>query len=147
MLHNIKRFNNYFKIKTMATVSKKAKLSNSKTSEDTQPSTTLEELVKKLQMQRENTASSVIDYSFNKKRVKIISGEQLVPEYCEGVVYWMSRDCRVQDNWAFLFAQKLALKNQVPLHVCFCLVSKYLDTTLRHSDFLIKGNLLIFFMY
>ncbi|VVC95221.1 unnamed protein product [Leptidea sinapis] len=51
----------------------------------------------------------------------------------------MSRDSRVQDNWAFLFAQKLALKNEVPLHVCFCLIAKYLDASVRQFHFLIKG--------
>lgn len=51
----------------------------------------------------------------------------------------MSRDQRVQDNWAFLFAQKLALKNKVPLHVCFCLVPKFLDATMRHFEFMLTG--------
>lgn len=60
-------------------------------------------------------------------------------ENAKGIVYWMSRDCRVQDNWALLFAQKLALKNEVPLHVCFCLVPKFLDATIRHYKFLLNG--------
>ncbi|XP_064638819.1 deoxyribodipyrimidine photo-lyase-like isoform X2 [Lineus longissimus] len=51
----------------------------------------------------------------------------------------MSRDQRVQDNWAFLYAQKLALQLEVPLHVCFCLVPKFLDATIRHFRFMLKG--------
>lgn len=51
----------------------------------------------------------------------------------------MSRDCRVQDNWALIFSQKLALKNQIPLHVCFSLVPKFLDATLRQFTFLLEG--------
>lgn len=47
------------------------------------------------------------------------------------------------DNWAFLFAQKLALKNEIPLHVCFCLKPKFLDATIRHYKFLLKGNILV----
>ena len=43
------------------------------------------------------------------------------------------------DNWAFLYAQKLALKMEVPLHVCFCLVPKFLDATIRHYTFLLEG--------
>lgn len=70
----------------------------------------------------------------------MLSSTKEVKEGAKGVVYWMSRDQRVQDNWAFLFAQKLALKNQVPLHVCFCLVSKFLDATIRHFDFMLKGK-------
>lgn len=43
------------------------------------------------------------------------------------------------DNWALLFAQKLALKNEIPLHVCFCLKPKFLDATIRHYKFLLEG--------
>lgn len=38
-----------------------------------------------------------------------------------------------------LFAQKTALKNKLPLHVCFCILPKFLDATLRHYKFLIEG--------
>lgn len=43
------------------------------------------------------------------------------------------------DNWALLYAQKLALKNKIPLHVCFCILPKFLDATIRHFSFLIGG--------
>ncbi|XP_026486628.1 deoxyribodipyrimidine photo-lyase isoform X1 [Vanessa tameamea] len=92
-----------------------------------------------IQKKREDTAESILNFSFNKKRLRIVSQEQMVADDCEGIVYWMSRDSRVQDNWAFLFAQKLALKNKVPLHVCFCLIAKYLDASVRQFDFLLKG--------
>lgn len=78
------------------------------------------------------------DFTFNKKRVRILSEEQSVKAGCEGILYWMNRDQRVSDNWAFLFAQKLALKNQVPLHVCYCLLVKPTDT-IRHMKFLLGG--------
>ena len=38
-----------------------------------------------------------------------------------------------------LFAQKLALKNKLPLHVCYCILPKFLDATLRHYKFLLGG--------
>ena len=38
-----------------------------------------------------------------------------------------------------LFAQKIALKNKVPLHVCFCILPKFLDATLRHYKFLLEA--------
>jgi len=38
-----------------------------------------------------------------------------------------------------LFAQKLALKFKLPLHVCFCLVPTFLDATIRHFGFMLKG--------
>ena len=43
------------------------------------------------------------------------------------------------DNWALLYAQRIALQQEVPLFVCFCLPSKFLDTTYRQYSFMIKG--------
>lgn len=51
----------------------------------------------------------------------------------------MARDQRVEDNWALLFSQNLALKNKVPLHVIFCLTDKFLDATIRHFKFMLDG--------
>lgn len=84
--------------------------------------------------------SSILDFDFKKKRVRVLTKD--IPEVKEnssGIVYWMSRDCRVQDNWAMIYAQKLALKNRVPLHVCFSLVPKFLDATLRQFTFMLDG--------
>ena len=36
---------------------------------------------------------------------------------CQGVLYWMWRDKRVQDNWALLYSQQVATKLNVPLQV------------------------------
>jgi deoxyribodipyrimidine photo-lyase len=55
------------------------------------------------------------------------------------VIYWMSRDQRVSDNYALLFAQHLALEKKVSLVVVFSLVKSFLGATLRHYDFLLKG--------
>jgi deoxyribodipyrimidine photo-lyase len=55
------------------------------------------------------------------------------------IVYWMSRDQRVNDNWALLYAQQLALKYKEPLIVCFSLSPSFLGATLRQYDFMIKG--------
>uniref|UniRef100_H0ZH35 Deoxyribodipyrimidine photo-lyase n=1 Tax=Taeniopygia guttata TaxID=59729 RepID=H0ZH35_TAEGU len=44
-----------------------------------------------------------------------------------------------RDNWAFLYAQRLALKQELPLHVCFCLVPKFLGATIRHYRFMLRG--------
>lgn len=49
--------------------------------------------------------------------------------------------CVISDNWAMLYAQRLALKMKLPLHVCFCLVPKFLDATIRHFGFMLKGLL------
>ena len=55
------------------------------------------------------------------------------------VVYWMSRDQRVNDNWALLFAQELALEKKLPLTVVFCLVPEFLSAAIRHYGFMLKG--------
>lgn len=55
------------------------------------------------------------------------------------VIYWMSRDLRVNDNWALLYAQQKALEKEQPLIVLFCLVPRFLDATLRHYSFMLEG--------
>jgi deoxyribodipyrimidine photo-lyase len=55
------------------------------------------------------------------------------------VVYWMSRDQRVRDNWALLYAQELALSLGRPLGVVFCLAPAFLGATLRQYGFMLKG--------
>lgn len=53
------------------------------------------------------------------------------------VLYWMSRDQRVRDNWSLLHARSLAAGS--PLFVAFCLVDDYPGATLRHYDFMLRG--------
>lgn len=57
------------------------------------------------------------------------------------VLYWMTRDQRVYDNWSLLFAQKIAKENNMPLMVMFCFNPSYIHAGLRHYDFLITGLL------
>jgi len=72
----------------------------------------------------------------NPKRIRILKeGERGKGP----VVYWMSRDQRVRDNWALLFAQELALKHREPLAVVFCLAPQFLGAAIRHYDFMLKG--------
>lgn len=96
------------------------------------------EIHPRLQKEREKEAENITEFKFNKKRVKMMSEADEVPD-CDGIVYWMFRDQRVQDNWALLFAQRLALKSKVSLHVVFCLVPKFLDSTIRHYHFMLRG--------
>ena len=55
------------------------------------------------------------------------------------VVYWMSREQRVDDNWALLHAQDLAIEKKKALVVVFCLIPSFLDATIRAYDFMLKG--------
>ncbi|KAM9279615.1 deoxyribodipyrimidine photo-lyase-like [Morus bassanus] len=88
---------------------------------------------------RRRAAPSVREFKYNKKRVRLISQGLDLKDDARCILYWMSRDQRVQDNWAFLYAQRLALKQELPLHVCFCLVPKFLDATIRHYGFMLRG--------
>lgn len=55
------------------------------------------------------------------------------------LVYWMSRDQRVHDNWALLYAQRLAHEHNQELVVVFCLVPHFLEATIRQYGFMLKG--------
>ena len=55
------------------------------------------------------------------------------------ILYWMSRDQRVNDNWALLHAQNLALQMNLPIAVIFCLVPEFLGATTRHYSFMLNG--------
>jgi deoxyribodipyrimidine photo-lyase len=72
----------------------------------------------------------------NEKRIRLL---QKGIETNGPVVYWMSRDQRVHDNWALLFAQKLALEKKKSLVVVFNLVPDFLEATIRQYGFMLKG--------
>ncbi len=55
------------------------------------------------------------------------------------VCYWMSRDQRVKDNWALLYAQDTAIKNQCKLYIVFNIVKSYLDANSKHYNFMLDG--------
>ena len=45
---------------------------------------------------RLKASDSVKTFKFNKKRVRVLTETEDCPEMCSGVIYWMSRDQRVQ---------------------------------------------------
>ncbi len=55
------------------------------------------------------------------------------------VVYWMSRDQRVADNYALVYAQKKANEKEAGLIVVFCLAGEFLGASAWHYDFMING--------
>jgi deoxyribodipyrimidine photo-lyase len=72
----------------------------------------------------------------NRKRVRTLKdgGKNKSP-----IIYWISRDQRVHDNWALLFSQELALQQKVPLAVIFCVVPQFLGATMRQYSFMLSG--------
>ena len=51
----------------------------------------------------------------------------------------MQRDKRVYDNWALIASQYTAIKNRVPLYVCFQYTGENRESNTRHYEFLFKG--------
>ena len=77
--------------------------------------------------------------SVKAERIRLLSSVKSVKPSQGGVVYWMSRDQRVQDNWALLHARQLADEHGVGLSVAFCMVPGFLGATIRHYGFMLKG--------
>ncbi len=55
------------------------------------------------------------------------------------ILYWMSRDQRVSDNWAFTWAVELAENHDQQILVVFNLADDFLGATWRQFDFMLKG--------
>lgn len=55
------------------------------------------------------------------------------------VLYWMSRDQRIYDNWALAYAIESAENTDQPVMVVFNLVNNFPGASWRQYDFLIKG--------
>ena len=55
------------------------------------------------------------------------------------VIYWMTREQRVSDNWALLLAQNIAVEHKRSIVVVFCLVPDYPGANIRHYGFMLKG--------
>ncbi len=70
------------------------------------------------------------------ERVRCLNREQQITG---PVIYWMSREQRIRDNWAYLFASRLATRNRSQLIVLFNLVRSYPGATFRHYDFMLQG--------
>ena len=57
----------------------------------------------------------------------------------KAVLYWMVREKRINDNWSMSVAQEIALKNKVPLYVCFQYLGNFPKSNIRQYNFLFKG--------
>ena len=56
-------------------------------------------LGEKIRMSRLSICKSVAEFKFNKKRVRVLSKTLDCPEDSNGILYWMSRDQRVQGRF------------------------------------------------
>ncbi|GAX72643.1 hypothetical protein CEUSTIGMA_g99.t1 [Chlamydomonas eustigma] len=73
----------------------------------------------------------------NPKRIRTLRAGSA--EASSPVLYWMSRDQRMADNWALLHAADEASKKGSPVAVVFNLVPAYLGAGARHWGFMLRG--------
>jgi deoxyribodipyrimidine photo-lyase len=73
----------------------------------------------------------------DKQRVSLLKQEEI--KATGPVVYWMSRDQRVHDNWALLYAIEQANVLNAPVLVVFALSNTFLGATSRHYAFMLEG--------
>ena len=71
----------------------------------------------------------------NEKRIHALNKGQPGPG---PIIYWMSREQRVHDNWGLLHARQLAGRNK-RLLVVFCLTPSFPGATLRQYHFMLSG--------
>lgn len=55
------------------------------------------------------------------------------------IMYWMDRERRTQDNWAFHHAQDIATKQEESLIVIYVLPKTFLESSWRQQHFMIEG--------
>lgn len=73
----------------------------------------------------------------NPKRVRALKPG--APVGAGPVIYWMSRDQRVADNWALLYACEQAAKTGAPVAVAFNLVPAFMGAGARQFGFMVRG--------
>ncbi len=70
-------------------------------------------------------------------RITLLGGPEEVGE--GPVVYWMNRDCRIHDNWAYQYARELGKKQGQPVLVAYNLAPGFLGGGYRQHVFKVRG--------
>ena len=73
-----------------------------------------------------------------RKRFRYLNDKPFNPNG-ETVIYWMERDQRVDDNWAFIVASEISKKHNKQLVIIFNYDTEFYGNELRRFDFLTKG--------
>ena len=73
---------------------------------------------------------------FDERRIESATAK---PERAGTVIYWMSRDQRIEDNWALARAQQKAKERGSPLAVAFCLTDEVPGSKKGHLRFMLEG--------
>jgi len=109
----------------------------SKRSTKTSTSTSTKRSTKRIKIEKVNIKVDLT--KTDRSRVRHLSGatDNVANKQC--VVYWMSRDQRLNDNWALLYAQERAIELELPLCVIFSVVPTFLAATIRQFQFMLRG--------
>ncbi len=73
------------------------------------------------------------------RRARSLSHTSITTDIHGPVLYWMSRDQRIDYNWALIFALELAQKNETHVDIVFALSPSFPGANIRHYDFMLKG--------
>ena len=73
------------------------------------------------------------------ERIRILTPSLPQPVGEGVVVYWMNRDKRLQDNWALLYAQHIAIERRVSLHIVYCIDHQLIGMNPRQDTFIATG--------
>ncbi len=71
-------------------------------------------------------------------RVKKLNNFTEIKEKQE-IVYWMTREQRVKDNYSLLFAEEISIKHNCTLKVIFTLTDKFLEAQEKQFLFMLEG--------
>ncbi|MDD4049963.1 MAG: deoxyribodipyrimidine photo-lyase, partial [Candidatus ainarchaeum sp.] len=71
-------------------------------------------------------------------RVKSLNKFKEIKEKQE-IIYWMTREQRVDDNYSLLFADNLSRKHNCNIKVIFTLVEKFLESQEKQFSFMLEG--------
>jgi deoxyribodipyrimidine photo-lyase len=72
-------------------------------------------------------------------KIRQLNSVKNTPGTADRVLYWMSREQRVDSNFALIEAYKKALENSIPLDVVFVLREDLPHANLRQYDFMLRG--------
>lgn len=77
--------------------------------------------------------------NFNLNRVKKLNTAEYDVSSKKNVLYKMSREHRVENNWSLIYAQKLAVENDVKLFVVYTHFDKKWECVSRTVDFILEN--------
>lgn len=75
--------------------------------------------------------------NFNLNRLKKLEDREYNAESKKNILYKMSREHRIENNWSLIYAQKLAIENDVKLFVVYTHYDKKWECVSRTVDFIL----------